>query len=228
MPSDAGTDPMVIGKSAFDTMADRYDAWYDSEEGSAAYGNELECVKAMVPKRGPILEVGVGTGRFAMHFPGSFGVDPALGALKFAIKRGVRSVAARGEDLPFREKTFGCILIVATLCFVDDPLKTLKEAERVLKDRGSVVIGFIPGDSPCGALYEKKKKEGHPFYKNASFFTYEDLKDLIREAGLQFARCRSTLLQGPGEYQQAARVMEGYLEGSGFVCVQARKRREKS
>lgn len=63
----------------------------------------------------PILEIGVGTGRFAMHFPHVIGIDPSLNALKMAERRGVKTVRANGEHLPFEDETFGCILIVVTL-----------------------------------------------------------------------------------------------------------------
>lgn len=216
---------MVDSDNAFDVLAERYDSWYESGAGKAIYENELECVAGMVPEDGPLLEIGVGTGRFAMRFPSSFGVDPALGALRLAVERGIRPVAGRGEELPFREGSFGCILIIATLCFVDDPLKTLKEAKRVLKDGGCLVIGFIPGDSEWGVLYEKKKQEGHTFYKNARFFTYGEMKGLIQAAGLEVSRVRSTLLEGPGKDQRGPGVVEGNPDGPGFVCVLAGKRK---
>jgi ubiquinone/menaquinone biosynthesis C-methylase UbiE len=63
-------------KSIFDVLTDKYDAWYDSEEGRPLYESELKCLKPMVEcAPPPILEIGVGTGRFAMHFPDVTGID---------------------------------------------------------------------------------------------------------------------------------------------------------
>ncbi len=67
-----------------------------------------------------------------------------------AEKRGIKTVHAYGEKLPFEDETFGCVLIIATLCFAEDPLKVLKEAKRVQKPDGSIILGVIPKDSPWG------------------------------------------------------------------------------
>ena len=77
----------------FDILTDKYDAWYDSEEGRHLYESELKCLRPMVESSPPpILEIGVGTGRFAMHFPDVTGIDPSLNVLKMAEKRGVKTV----------------------------------------------------------------------------------------------------------------------------------------
>jgi two-component system phosphate regulon sensor histidine kinase PhoR len=165
----------------------------------------------------------VGTGRFAMHFPNVIGVDPAANALKMAEKRGVKVIQAYGENLPFEDNTFGCILIIATLCFVEDPLKVLKEAKRVLRPDGSIIIGIIPKDSPWGTFYEEKKKKGHPFYSKARFYTFNDVKGMIKESGLAIARIRSTLLQIPDEPKGVEEPVEGYFKGAGFLCLEVKE-----
>jgi ubiquinone/menaquinone biosynthesis C-methylase UbiE len=137
----------------FDTMADRYDAWYDSEEGRPLYESEFACLRPLVeaaPR--PILELGVGTGRFAMYFLPATGLDPALTTLKLAESRGIKTVQGVGEKLPFDDGSFGCVLIIVTICFVEDPLKVLMEAKRALKRGGLIVIGLVSADSLWGAF----------------------------------------------------------------------------
>ncbi|MCL4536929.1 MAG: class I SAM-dependent methyltransferase [Nitrospirae bacterium] len=207
----------------FDTFTEKYDAWYDSEDGRPLYESELGCLKSMVenaPK--PILEIGVGTGRFAMHFPDVIGIDPSLNALRIAEKRGVKIVHGYGEDLPFEDETFGCILIIVTLCFVENPLDVLREAKRVLKKNGSIIIGLVPKDSPWGIFYEEKKKAGHPFYSSARFYTLEDVKELLQKASLKISRIRSTLLQKPDEPRRVEEPVEGYERDAGFLCIKAK------
>ncbi|MBI4714752.1 MAG: methyltransferase domain-containing protein [Nitrospirae bacterium] len=219
-------------ENVFNTMAEEYDDWYDSDEGRTLYENEVKCLKSLAREFGePILEIGVGTGRFAMHFPGPFGVDPAFHALKLAQRRGIKCVMGRGEDLPFREKIFGTVLIIITLCFVKDPEILLREAERVLAEGGCIIIGFIPGNSPLGMFYDKKKKEGSLFYRDAGFHTISDIEDFAREAGLEVTGIKSTLMQNPTGPATAEVPLEGYVDGAGFVCVRAErpaKRRPKS
>ncbi len=213
-------------ENPFDILTDKYDAWYDSEEGSPLYESELKCLRAMVESSPPpILEIGVGTGRFAMHFPRATGIDPSMNSLRMAEKRGVKTVHGYGESLPFDDETFGCVLIIVTLCFVEKPLEVLREAKRVLKKDGSIIIGLVPQDSPWGIFYEEKKKAGHPFYSEATFYTFNDVKRMLEGAGLFMARIRSTLSQRPDEPARVEEPVEGYLKGAGFLCIEAKRDR---
>ena len=63
------------------------------------------------------------------------------------------------EVLPFRDGRFDTVLFVTTICFVDDVKLALREAYRVLKGGGHVVIGFVDGESPLGKLYREKRKQ---------------------------------------------------------------------
>ena len=209
------------GESVFDRMTDTYDAWYDSAEGRPLYESELKCLRPLVEDSpGPVLEIGVGTGRFAMHFPDVTGIDPSLHALAMAEKRGVKTVHGYGENLPFSDKTFGCVLIIVTLCFVENPLDVLREAKRVLRKDGSIIIGLVPGDSLWGAFYEEKKRAGHPFYRSAEFYSLQDLENMLHAAGLKISRIRSTLRQRPDEPRRIEEPQEDSVSGAGFLCIE--------
>jgi SAM-dependent methyltransferase len=208
----------------FDLITEEYDSWYDSETGKPLYESELHCLTTLLEDcRPPVLEVGVGTGRFAQWFPGAVGIDPAPNALRYASRRRVRVVQAAGEILPFRNETFGTIFIVLTLCFVKNPLAVLREVKRVLKRKGSIVIGFIPKSSSWGALYEEKKKRGHPVYSRARFYSLEDLGNMLRLSGLSISKVRSTLLQSPDRPPKCEKSVDGFVEGAGFVCIEVKK-----
>ena len=126
-----------MAASIYDREAEQYDAWYDSPKGRAIFGDELAALQPLFDDvRGSRLEVGVGTGRFAAALGIGFGIDPAVAALRLAAGRGVRVVAARGEELPFPDASFGAVLFMVTLCFVQDPLAALREARRVLRPEG--------------------------------------------------------------------------------------------
>jgi SAM-dependent methyltransferase len=207
----------------FDLLTEKYDAWYDSADGSPLYESELSCLRPLVedsPKH--ILEIGVGTGRFAMHFSDVTGIDPSLNSLKMAKKRGVKAVHGYGEDLPFEDESFGCILIIVTLCFVEKPLDVLREAKRVLRKEGSIIIGLVPKGSPWGDFYEEKGRSGHPFYSKARFYTLEDVEDMLHAAGLKISRIRSTLLRRPDEPRRIEEPVEGYVNDAGFLCIEAK------
>ena len=210
--------------NVFDLFSRQYDAWYDSEEGRPLYESELLCLRPMVEHAAaPILEIGVGTGRFAMHFPDVVGVDPSANALRFAATRGVKTIQAHGENLPLEDGAFGCVLMIATLCFVKNPHDVLKEAKRVAKEKGSIIMGVVPKDSPWGVCYEKKKREGHPFYARARFYSLADTRKFLGKAGMRITRIRSTLLQKPDEARRIEEPVEGYCETAGFLCIEAKK-----
>ncbi|HXF56159.1 MAG TPA: methyltransferase domain-containing protein [Actinomycetota bacterium] len=101
----------------FERLAERYGAWYEGPVGRVVFS----CRGRLPPAapRGPPspgLEVGVGSGRFARPLGVGVGVDPAHAPLRPAAARGVRVVQAVGERLPFRDASFGAVLVV-TLCF---------------------------------------------------------------------------------------------------------------
>ncbi len=151
---------------------------------------EVEAIRRLLKDLpAPLLEIGVGTGRFAQALGVPYGVDPAWGALQLARRRGVRVVQARGEALPFRDRLFGGVLIVVTLCFAD-PLPLVQEAKRVLKRDGGLIVGAVLGDRPWGQWYLQKKRwylqkkrEGHLFYRYATFYTFEEVVGLLAAGG---------------------------------------------
>ena len=208
----------------FDLITEEYDSWYDSETGKPLYESELHCLGPLLEDcLPPVLEVGVGTGRFAQWFPGAIGIDTAPNALRYAHRRRVRVVQATGEILPFRNETFGTIFIVLTLCFAKNPRAVLREVKRVLKRKGSIVIGFIPKGSSWGTFYEEKKKRGHPVYSRARFYSLEDLDNMLQLSGLAISKVRSTLLQSPNRPPMFEKSVEGFVEGAGFLCVEVKK-----
>lgn len=211
---------MSENKDIFSSLAQSYDRWYDTE-GKLIYESELDCVRSFIKDGDRTLEVGAGTGRFAMHWKGAIGLDPSLNALNIAKGRGVKAVCGIGESLPFKSNVFDCVLFVLTLCFVKNPLTAIKEAKRVLKDNGRVVICFIPKDSSWGRLYEEKKEKGHPVYKNANFYSFEEVEGFLEKAGFRVLQIKSTLSRSPEGERLRQRAFDGYSKDAGFVCVEA-------
>lgn len=203
----------------FDREADRYDAWFDSPEGRVLFQSEVAAVGLLlkgVP--GPVLEVGVGTGRFAEALRIPYGIDPALGVLKLARRRGIRVVQARGEALPFSDRTFGGVLLVVTLCFAS-PRPLLQEAKRVLRPDGGLVVADILRDSPWGRWYFEKKRASHPFYRHAIFYAMQELEGFLTGAGFALAGVTSAITQKPGGPLVPEPAYEGWQPEASFVCL---------
>lgn len=204
----------------FTDQAARYDAWYDTREGRAAFSEEVDALRPLfhgLPR--PWLEVGVGTGRPAAALGIEFGIDPALGALTLAARRGIRVAAGRAENLPFPDMTFGAVLLVLALCFVAEPLNALREAARVLAPGGGIVLGLLPAEGPWGQHYQRLAREGHQYYREAHFFTRRELGRLLGAAHLRPARTRSALSWAPGSPPEEGPARQGDLPAAGFTAM---------
>jgi SAM-dependent methyltransferase len=205
--------------AVFNRRAEEYDRWFSENEH--AYASELEAVRAFVPQDGAGVEIGVGTGRFAAPLGIRVGVEPAGGMAAIARSRGIEVRESRAEDLPFADGAFDFVLLVTVICFVEDAAAMFREAHRVLKPKGRIIVGFIDKDSPLGWEYEAKKASNE-FYRGAKFYSDPQVLRLLRETGFGHVECRQTLYKPPGEMNSPEPVREGYGEGA-FVVLSAVK-----
>jgi SAM-dependent methyltransferase len=215
-----------VSYRAFNAHADEYDAWFDSEPGATVFATEVECLRPLLhsyPR--PYLEVGVGSGRFAQALGIEYGVDPALALLTKAKARDTNVIRARGEKLPFASGSFGGALLALTLCFVDYPLRALREVSRVLVSNGGLVLGLILKESPWAESYMAKAKEGHPIYSQARFFSKNEVESLLHQSGFDNFHYRSVLFQPPEQgFYHLERPLSAYRKSSGFTAISTRKR----
>jgi SAM-dependent methyltransferase len=209
----------VPGVESFEKNVDKYEAWFDRNR--AAYASELEALRALIPKSGKGLEVGVGTGRFAAPLGIRVGVDPAKAMGKLAMERGIEVRFGVGENLPCKDSSFDFVLLVTTICFLDDVPAAFGEAYRVLTSGGSILVGFIDRESSLGKVYEKRKQDNE-FYRDATFLSVDEVVRHLKQTGFRGFVFRQTIFQNPAEMKQAGPVRSGYGEGS-FVVVRAKK-----
>jgi len=152
------------------------------------------------------------------------GVDPSTAMLLFAKRRGIQTLRAVGEHLPFRGRCFDYVLLAGTLCFLDNPAMTLKEAQDVLKADGSLIVCEVPKDSVWGKAIEEKGKKGHRFYSRAKLHTVQELHRLLEDARFRLVDSIGTLSFSPLELERAEDPTYS-LEGMSFVCLRAKVRR---
>jgi ubiquinone/menaquinone biosynthesis C-methylase UbiE len=208
---------IMAGTSIFDLNHQRYDQWF--EHHLPAYQSELLAVRALLPWQGLGLSIGVGTGRFAAPLGVPIGLDPSAKMLEYASRRNISAIQAAAEALPFHDASFDYILCVTTICFVDDISLTLKEARRVLKAGGALVLGFIDRDTPLGQQYLEHQDE-NPFYREARFFSATEVEQLLEQTGFVERRWVQTLFNTLEETKQIEALRSGYGQGA-FVSVRA-------
>jgi len=216
------------GAAVFDALTSEYDDWFE-EEGKLIFAIEVRAFReslASLPK--PWLEIGVGSGRFAQALGIETGIDPSAKLLGLANKRGVSVCLGRGEQQAFSAMSFGTVFLISTLCFVNSASNVLKEAYRILVADGKLILGLVPKESPWGRFYELKKKRGHRFYKYTTFYSYNEVVELLHQAGFSIEKVISTLFQKPSEVEHMESPHEAFSPDAGFVVIVARKDRSKS
>ena len=203
----------------FEKNPREYDQWFETH--TYVYESELLAIRSLLPRGGKGLEVGVGTGRFASRVGIKVGVEPAQAMASIARQRGVEVCKARAEALPFGDASFDFVMIVTTLCFLEDPMQALREAKRATIPGGRIVTGMIDRETPLGGAYERRKQES-TFYRNAHFYSATQVIAWLQTVGFSAIRTCQTLFAFPEEMIAVDPVKEGHGQG-GFVVITAQK-----
>ncbi len=205
----------------FDLYAREYDRWYEKPFGSSVYALELECLRVLLKDVKRAIEVGVGSGRFASALGIPYGSDTSLELLRMAKRRGVRTALADAHNMPFKDKSFDTVLVVVSLCFFEEPSRALKEMARIITDGGRLVLGLILRESPWAEFYIEKEKKGHPLYSYAHFYSFDELKSMLKFVGFRLERVRTTLFEEPQDERRVSNteIREGFDPTGGFFCV---------
>jgi len=205
--------------SPFEKYAEQYEDWF--VENRWVYEAELRAVKALVPEKRLGIEIGVGTGRFAQPLGIKIGIEPSGRMKEIAQKRGIQVLDGVAEELPFSNSEFDFALMVTTVCFVDDIDKSLQEAYRILSQNGFIIIGLVDRNSSIGQIYLSHQNES-VFYRDATFFSVDELIEIMTQIGFRDFDFRQTIFQALSETTENEPVKHGYGEGS-FVVIRGAK-----
>ena len=125
------------------------------------------------------------------------------------------------EHLPYAALQFDFVLFV-TVCFLTDIKRALREAHRVLKPNGAIIIGFLDKERNVAKEYIAKKNQSN-FYGNARFYTVDRLTKVLENAGFKDFEFNQTLFGNMEEIEEVQVPKKGHGEGS-FVTVKAIKK----
>ncbi len=212
----------MIKTDVFSEHVEAYEAWY--EKYPTVYNSEIAALREQLLKlpeniRG--IEVGLGTGRFAKPLGIKEGIEPSSEMADIAVKRGVEVILGTAENMPYKDLQFDFVLYV-TICHFSNIKEALKEAHRVLKPKGSIIIGFIDKDQKIGKGYQEKRQQS-TFFRYATFYTVDHITKLLKEAGFKNLEFMQTLFGELDEIDAVQIPKVGVGEGS-FVVVRAIKK----
>ena len=204
----------------FQKYTARYEKWF--EDNYWVYQAELKAVKSLLPEEQYGVEIGIGTGRFAEPLEIKIGVEPSSHMRDLAQKRGIKVLDGVAERLPFKNSIFKFVLMVTTICFVDDINKAFEEAFRILAKGGYLIIGLVDRDSPVGQIY-LRHQNNNVFYKEAAFYSVEEVLEIMRRTGFDDFNFCQTIFGNLSEITEHEDIKSGYGEGS-FVVIRGKKK----
>ncbi|MGZ8539974.1 MAG: class I SAM-dependent methyltransferase [Chitinophagaceae bacterium] len=198
-----------------------YDSWF--EKHPYVFETEVAAIKKVLPEGDNLmsLEVGSGTGRFAKSLGIKHGLDPSANMCFAAEAQGIDTYIGFAEDLPYQSLQFDFVLMTSCISYFEDIQKAFKEAFRVLKPGGILIVGFIEKNSRIGQYYKTAKADSI-FYKQARFYTAREVEQELANAGFSNLQFSQTLFGDLENMKSVEHSIPGYDKGS-YILIRASK-----
>ncbi len=211
----------MIKKLPFKEHLQEYESWFDRHP--AVYESEIAALHQVWPTGNNLksLEIGAATGRFSDALKITEALDPESCLLEKAEARGINTMPGRAEDLPYASSQFDIVFIGTSIHYFTDTGKAIKEAYRVLKNSGKLIVAVIDKKSEIGKEYMTRKNDDL-FYSMAHFPTVGEMQMEIINAGFIHLEFLQTLFGPLESIQTAQHCKSGYGEGS-YVIIKAEK-----
>jgi len=188
-----------------------------------------------------VLDLGCGDGlltsTLAERGAWAVGIDADRAVLEVANRHLVsgararpRFIEGRLEELPFPAATFDVVVVVTVLCLVPDRTTAIREAARVLRPGGRLIIGELGRWSAWAARRRIKAWLGSRLWQSAHFSTAAELSRLVERAGLTVEAVRGSVYYPPiGWLARPLACLDRLFGavtsiGAAFIALDARKR----
>jgi ubiquinone/menaquinone biosynthesis C-methylase UbiE len=139
------TMPITVSEE-FDVISEIYDA-----TRQAATAAELNALSSELKECHTVLDVGVGTGRFAKPLSECgfeiVGIDLSRKMISKAKQKGIRSlILADACNMPFKDGTFDASIIIHVFQLLPDWLSAMREMGRVTNKKVAALLRNRPGE----------------------------------------------------------------------------------
>lgn len=216
--------------------ASKYDSWF--LRNNYVLESEVLLLKYMLePSPGRALSVGCGSGLFEFILRTRYGVvisdcvEPSPAMAEVARARGLNVRIGYAEELPFEDSTFDTVILNGVLDYVKDDVKAVREAHRVLKPGGHIVVADVIAEGSYGLLYKLAELLGswddpyiarvrppnpYPidYVRQARWHTVDEIRRLLEGAGFVIVKVAQTLTRHPRYSNESVEYpIDGYDRG---------------
>ncbi|WDV48224.1 methyltransferase domain-containing protein [Clostridiaceae bacterium M8S5] len=216
----------------FDSEASSYDSWYDTKLGAFVDKVESNCAMSLFEfnNNDTILDIGCGTGNFSIRLAQTgakvIAIDISDEMLNIARQKSkemgldIEFYNMDVYNLDFDDGTFDGVFSSAAFEFVKKPVEAMDEIFRVVKDKGSILIGTINKNSHWGNLYQSDYFQQNTVFKHSILKSREDLEKIKPENLVCIKEC----LFVPPDIDESNITIEKENEYSqnhngGFLCA---------
>lgn len=126
------------------------------------------------------------------------------------------------NNTPFFQGVINPLCFENILCHLQSPKYAFREAHRVVKPRGVIIVGFLPKDQPVAHAYQERRRLS-TFCRDAVFYRPGEIWKLLTEAGFGSLESNRVLFGEVEAVMEPQEPRPGYGEGS-FVVVSAEKK----
>jgi len=201
----------------FDIHTRQYEDWF--KKNDTIFQSELLALKQVIPIGNKGIEIGIGSGIFAEKLNIKYGIDPSEKMLNYARQRNLEVKKGVAENLPYSDNNFDFALFMTSICFVENTAKAIEETHRILQNNGEIIIAIIDRKSSLGQILERNKNESE-FYKHATFFSVQEIIEMIELGGFVITEIYQTLTSE--NIKIIEQPTKGYEKGS-FVVIKGIK-----
>ncbi len=233
--------PQAKQSDASALRPDAYARWRSSPLGCITERIEQEAVLATAGELEglSVLDIGCGDGAYSLlawrHGARVTAIDTSDAMLEAARVRTlvegatIDFVHASAERLPFAAESFDVVFMVTLLCLLNDASLAIREAHRVLRPGGRLIVGELGSYSLWALKRRFSGWLGNSFWRKAHFWTAHQLHELLTKEGFRVESTRGSIYYPP--IGCAARAMCGAERvlshlgafGAAFLTVRAVK-----